>query len=118
MSAMRPIEITKDNDFTLSVGPVRGVDPDDGTVKDYPGTSVDAWLATAADSDTPLGGVTVTAPKVGTHHFIPNFEASQVNIALAAHPSLSDGTPLWCVVKAADDFRRAIELVYRAARTT
>jgi hypothetical protein len=116
MAARNPIEITKDNDLLFRAGPIRGRNPVTDAIEDYPGSSCQGWLATAADSDTALGSVLKTFTKVGTNIFLPFFEASEVNTALAAVTGLTDGQSLWCVLKAAGDFRVASELVYRVAR--
>jgi hypothetical protein len=119
MSVQRPIEITRDNDLTLSIGPITGRDPADGTVKNYPGSQISGWIAAAEDSDTALGtGKTFNV--IGTTAtFVPFFDAPEVNAALddAGTPdALVPGQILWCVLKGTGEFRIAVPLVYRAAR--
>lgn len=110
-----PVEITRDNDLTFSVGPIRGRDPADNIMKYFEGTQLDGWIASAADSDTALGA-SKTFTVIGTSTFIPFFEASEVNAALTAAGALTAEQRLWCVLKAANEFRVAIPLVYRDAR--
>ena len=114
-----PREITKDNDLTFEVGPIKGRDPADNTVKNWTGTQLTTWIVSDPTSDTALGGVTLTVNVVSNATFVPSFDASQVVAILAL--ILGDvympgflvigRAALWVVVaaalvSAADYFRR------------
>lgn len=118
--------ITRDNDLTLSVGPIKGRDPADNTVKNWTGIELQAWIVADPASDTPLGGVTLDVDVIGaTATFVPSFDAPQVNTILDAAATaltpggpLPDGQRLYCILKAAEEFRVAVPLTYRTARVT
>jgi hypothetical protein len=116
MSVITPTEITRDNDLTFRLGPIRGVDPADNTVKDWPGTQLSGWITTTDASDTPLGGVALTINVVSAATFVPFFDAAQVNAILTAAGALTEGATLWAVFKGTGDLRIVRQLVYRTAR--
>lgn len=112
------MQITRDNDLTLKVGPVTGLDPGTGLDVEWPGTQVTAWIAETPGSDVALGGVTLTAGEVPPATFFPSFDAAQINAILGAVPNLAEGQQLYGVVKGATgtvDFRRVVPLVYRSS---
>lgn len=118
MSMREPAVISRDNDLTFEVGPIRGRDPADNVVKNWTGTQLQAWIALDPASDTALGGVTLTVNVISSATFVVAFEASQVNTILTAAgtpTALVEGQAMACVLKGTGDLRRYIPLMYRAA---
>jgi hypothetical protein len=116
MSVITPTEITRDNDLTFRLGPIRGVDPADGVFKDWIVTQLSGWITQVDSSDTPLGGVTITVNSIGNATFVPFFDAAQVNMILTAAGALVEGATLWAVFKGTGDLRIVRQLIYRTAR--
>ena len=114
MAAQEPVEISRDNDLAFLVGPVKS-----GAIV-YSAASIEGWIASAKDSDTPLGGITNTFPQEGSSgSYKWAFESAQVNAVLAAAGTLVDGvTKLYAIAKGPGDFRVAKALVYRSARAS
>jgi hypothetical protein len=107
-------EISWGNDCSFPVGPITA---NGGTIE-WPGTEFEAFIVRDKTSDTPLGAVTLTVPITPGEAGVVSFEAAQVDTILTDAETtdpLYDKSVLWCILKADNDFRRAVKLLYRAA---
>lgn len=121
MSVREPAVISRDNDLTFEVGPIRGRDPADNVVKNWTGTQLQAWIVLDPASDTALGSITLTVNAISNATFVVSFEATQINGILTAAgtpTALVEGQSMACVLKGTGDLRRYIPLIYRAALRT
>ena len=122
MSHVDEAVLARDNDLTVRVGPITGLDPADDMEKPYTGTTLDAFIVRDRESDTPLGGVTITATVAASGPiFLPSFTGAQVNDVLDdADPddTLRDGAGFYVIVKGGSGIRRATFVRYRKAILT
>lgn len=108
-------EIYLHNDFLEIAGPVTGRG-EDGVREKYHSADVVFFITATSGSDTPIGGLSGSAPEIGeTARYAVVFEAADIDDALG---ELADGTTVYRVVQSPGDFRVEDPLRVRTVRRT
>ncbi len=105
------------NDYIGIIGPIRGMDPEDGERQLYHGTDISVLISLENDpeTDTPVGTLIYSPNEIGETAKYPfGFDGSEIASSMA---DVDDGTEVFRIVRnAAGNIRIYLPITYRKTR--